>query len=93
MGSIGVRWIRISTYTITALLLTFEKAGTTKLLLLPLFRDPIMHSLQSLDLHQSINQSVQVSMIHEVQWTVQCYDILIQLNTYQYIFNLMQYIF
>ena len=32
-------------------------------------------------------------MFHEVQWTVQSYDLLIQLNTYKYIFNSMQYIF
>ena len=32
-------------------------------------------------------------MSHEVQWTAQCYDILIHLNTYKYISYSMQYIF
>ena len=36
----------------------------------------------------SINQSIIhfKSMLHEVQWTVQCYDLPIQLNTYIYIY-------
>ena len=52
-------------------------------ILLPLFRDIPLCIAYTLDLNQSINHSFQVSMFHEGQWTVQCYDLLIQLNTYQ----------